>query len=304
MISRVPQASPAEIMVSKTPGFPIANAIADAYIVDQLEAKYQATRRASVWLQDRIKELRQQASEADRAVLDYKEKNNIISLGGGNAATGSTTGKLLGEQQLEELNTQLGAARAAAEEVKARLDRINEVMSKDVPDATVADSLHNEVINRLRNNYLDLSAKEAIWSARYGSSHLAAVNLRTQMAELRRSILDELGRIQQGYKSDYEIAKTRVEGLERSLEGLVANSQVVNRDRLGLRDLESTNDLDAGIEAEIPTLAFPEPILTWTAGTANGTYFEGQTPVSCITDTGLNVAADKTAAVNHVKCAP
>jgi polysaccharide biosynthesis transport protein len=218
----------------------IANAIADAYIVDQLEAKYQATRRASVWLQDRIKELRQQASDADRAVLDYKEKNNIISLSGGNSSNGSTTGKLLGEQQLEELNTQLGSARVAAEEAKARLDRINEVMSKDVPDATVADSLHNEVINRLRNNYLDLAAKEAIWSARYGSSHLAAVNLRTQMAELRRSILDELGRMQQGYKSDYEIAKSRVEGLERNLEGLVANSQVVNRDRLGLRDLEST----------------------------------------------------------------
>src|ERR1035437_10548332 len=34
---------------------PIANAVADAYIVDQLEAKYQATRRASVWLQDGIK---------------------------------------------------------------------------------------------------------------------------------------------------------------------------------------------------------------------------------------------------------
>jgi polysaccharide biosynthesis transport protein len=217
----------------------IANAIADAYIVDQLEAKYQATRRASVWLQDRIKELRQQASDADRAVLDYKEKNNIISLGGGNSSNGST-GKLLGEQQLEELNTQLGTARAAAEEAKARLDRINAVMSKDVPDATVADSLHNEVINRLRNNYLDLAAKEAIWSARYGSGHLAALNLRTQMAELRRSILDELGRIQQGYKSDYEIAKSRTEGLEHNLEGLVANSQVVNRDRLGLRDLEST----------------------------------------------------------------
>jgi succinoglycan biosynthesis transport protein ExoP len=217
----------------------IANAVADAYIVDQLEAKYQATRRASVWLQDRIKELRQQASDADRAVLDYKEKNNIISLGGGNSSNGST-GKLLGEQQLEELNTQLGTARAAAEESKARLDRINEVMRRDVPDATVADSLHNEVINRLRNNYLDLAAKEAIWSARYGSGHLAAVNLRTQMAEMRRSILDELGRIQQGYKSDYEIAKSRTEGLEHNLEGLVANSQVVNRDRLGLRDLEST----------------------------------------------------------------
>jgi polysaccharide biosynthesis transport protein len=226
--------------VSPSSAANIANAIADAYIVDQLEAKYQTTRRASAWLQDRIKELRKQASDADRAVLDYKEKNKIISLGGGSLGDGNTSGKLLGEQQLEELNTQLGTARGASEEAKARLDRINEVMRRDIPDATVADSLHNEVITRLRNNYLDIAQKEAIWSARYGAGHLAAVNLRTQMAELRRSILDELGRIQQSYKSDYEIAKTRVEGLEHNLEGLVANSQVVNRDRLGLRDLEST----------------------------------------------------------------
>jgi succinoglycan biosynthesis transport protein ExoP len=220
----------------------IANAIADAYIVDQLEAKYQATRRASKWLQDRIKELRQQASDADRAVLDYKEKNNIVSVGGSTAGGGGP--RLLGEQQIEDMNTQLGSARAAAEEAKARLDRITAVMKKDVPDATVdatvTDTLHSEVINRLRNQYLDLAGKEAIWSARYGANHLAAVNLRTQMNELRRSILDELGRIAQGYKSDYEIAKSRAEGLERNLERLVANSQVTNRDRLGLRDLEST----------------------------------------------------------------
>jgi polysaccharide biosynthesis transport protein len=215
----------------------IANAIADAYIVGQLEGKYQATRRASAWLQDRIGELRRQASEADRAVEDYKEKNKIIAVGAGASGAGA---RLLGEQQLEELNTQLGAARAAAEEARARLERINQVMKEGVPDATVTDSFRSEVINRLRNNYLDIAAKEAIWSKQYGPDHLAAVNLRTQMSELRRSILDELGRIAQGYKSDYEIAKTRVDGLERNLEGLVANSQVTNRDRLGLRDLEST----------------------------------------------------------------
>ncbi|WP_213769882.1 polysaccharide biosynthesis tyrosine autokinase [Bradyrhizobium sp. dw_78] len=213
----------------------IANAVADAYIVDQLQSKYQATRRASAWLQDRIKELRQQASDADRAVLNYKEKNNIVSVGGTN-----DNPKLLGEQQIVELNTQLGQARAQAEEAKARLERITEVMKADLPDATVTDTLHSEVINRLRNQYLDLAGKEAIWSVRYGVNHLATVNLRTQMDELRRSINDELGRIAQGYKSDYEIAKTRVEGLEHNLEGLVANSQVINRDRLGLRDLEST----------------------------------------------------------------
>jgi polysaccharide biosynthesis transport protein len=214
----------------------IANAIADAYIVDQLEAKFQATKRASGWLQDRIKELRKQATDADRAVLDYKEKNKIVSVGGGSAGGP----RLLGEQQLEDLNTQLGNARAASEDAKAKLERINDVMQRDVPDAAVTDSLHSDVINRLRNNYLDIAAKEAIWSARYGSTHLAAVNLRTQMTELRRSIHDELGRIAESYKSDYEISKTRVEGLERELQKLVASSQITNRDRLGLTDLEST----------------------------------------------------------------
>jgi hypothetical protein len=71
-----------------------------------------------------------------------------------------------------------------------------------------------------------------------------------------------------------------------------------------LQDLADSGDLAPGIAAEVPTLVFPEPILTWTAATANGTYFEGQMPVSCITDTALNVAADKFPAVNHTKCSP
>jgi len=60
----------------------IVNAVADAYIVDQLEAKYQASRRAGVWLQDRISELRQQVTTAERAVVDFKKNNNIVFTGG------------------------------------------------------------------------------------------------------------------------------------------------------------------------------------------------------------------------------
>lgn len=213
----------------------LANAIAEAYIDDQLEAKYQATRRAGGWLQERIRELRQQASDADRLVLDYKEKNNIVDISGNNP---SGT-RLLGDQQLTDLNTQLTTARAAAAEAKARLDRIDEVMKRDVPDADIGDSLRNEVINKLRTSYLELAAKEGLWSSRYGVNHLAAVNLRNELHELRRSINQELSRISQSVKNEHEIAKARVESLERSLRDLVADAQTVNRDRLGLRELES-----------------------------------------------------------------
>ena len=44
-----------------------------------------------------------------------------------------------------------------------------------------------------------------------GPNHLAVVNLKNEMALLQASMVDELQRIAQTYKSDYEIAKAREE---------------------------------------------------------------------------------------------
>ncbi len=210
----------------------VANAVAEAYINDQLEAKYQATRRAGDWMRDRIKELRDQSTNAARAVVDFKEKNNIVAAGG----------RLMNEQQLSELNTSLIQARAQTAEAKAKLDRIDEILRSnvEVPDATVTDSLRNEVINKLRSQYLDYSRKEAEYSVKYGSSHLAVANLRSQMREIRKVIFDELGRIAQTYRSDYEIAKAREESISKSLTDLVSVSQTANQAQVSLRDLESS----------------------------------------------------------------
>jgi succinoglycan biosynthesis transport protein ExoP len=218
----------------------IANAVADAYIVDQLEAKYQATRRASAWLQDRIKELRDQVSTAERAVVDYTTRNNIVATGGG-AGSGK---RLLGEQQVAELNSQLTIARANAAEVKARLDRINSVLKSDrgsdTIGATVSDTLKNEVVSKLRSHYLDLSARYADFAVKYGPNHLAVVNLRNQMREIRNSIFEELKRLGESYKSDYEIAKQRVQGIQNDLSHAVSQSQATDVKSVTLRELQST----------------------------------------------------------------
>ncbi|MCA1433517.1 polysaccharide biosynthesis tyrosine autokinase [Bradyrhizobium sp. BRP20] len=207
----------------------IANAIADSYIVDQLEAKYQSTRRASVWLQDRIKELRIQASAAQRAVVDFKTDNKIVDTGG----------RLMNEQQLAEVNSQLVLAHASTAEAKARLDRLNDILRQDVPDANIADALKNDTIVKLRAQYVDMASKESIWSAKYGPDHLAAVNLRRQMAEIKKNITDELKRIQESYKSEYDIALTREESIKTSLNNAVSESQLTNQAQVQLRELES-----------------------------------------------------------------
>jgi succinoglycan biosynthesis transport protein ExoP len=213
----------------------IANAVADGFIVDQLETKYQAIRQATTWLQSRLNELRGQASAAERAVVEYKTRNNIIDTGG----------HLINDQQLAELNAALIHARAAKAEAQARLDRVTEILRVDDPDpaaaatGTVAEAIQNPIITQLRQQYLDLAQREALLSNRYGNSHLAVVNFRNRMHEIRRSIVDELKRIAQAYKSDYDIANARENSLERSLAAAVAGSQTTNTAQIELRQLES-----------------------------------------------------------------
>ncbi len=209
----------------------IANAIVDAYVDDQLAAKYQATRRASVWLQDRVKELRSQTTTADAAVVNFKNSNNIVETGG----------KLMNEQLVGEVNTQLILSEAATAEAKARFDRISEVLKQPIPDASVTDALKNEVIIKLRQSYLDLAAKESIWSAKYGVNHGATVSLRTQMLELRKSISDEMRKIALSYESDYNIAKAREESIRASLTASVGKSKSTSQAQIELRNLESTS---------------------------------------------------------------
>lgn len=211
----------------------VANQVAEAYIVDQLEAKYQATRRASVWLQDRIAELRDQALAADRAVQDFKAKNNIIDTARG----------LVSDQQLSELNTQLITARTSVAEAQARFERVQSIIKQGVvsgsSDEAVSDVLNNEVISRLRTQYLDAVKREADWSKRYGPDHIAVINLSQEIKGLQRSLFNELSRIAETYKSDLEISKAREASLSKSLDMLVTQAKLTGQAQVELRELES-----------------------------------------------------------------
>jgi succinoglycan biosynthesis transport protein ExoP len=218
----------------------IANAIVDAYLNNELEAKYAAARRATMWLQDRAKELQAQASAARRAVVEFKAKNNIVIVNSGEKQSKGNEGRLMNDQELSEVNSQFVLAQAATAGAKARYERIREIMKQGLPEASVAEALKSEVLIKLREQYLDLAAREAVWSQRYGPNHLAAVNLRSQMVEILHSIKDEMQKIEESAKSDYEIAQTRERGIRESLNQAVSRAQVTDQARIQLEDLESS----------------------------------------------------------------
>jgi polysaccharide biosynthesis transport protein len=223
----------------------IANAFANAYIEDQLQAKFDATHRASVWLEERIGELRDQASNAYKAVQDFKSENSIII---------GVDGKLASEIELDQLGIALAKARADTSQARAKLDRISRVLeqrsdkeSLTIPDPIVTDALSSPVITKLRQQFLDDQNKESEWSARYGSDHQAARNLRAEMAALQRAIWDEVSRIAESYKSELQIAKSQEESIDKRMIDVFQKSAATRQSQVRLRELETAATTYRGI---------------------------------------------------------
>ncbi|PPQ31287.1 protein tyrosine kinase [Rhodoblastus sphagnicola] len=212
----------------------IANAVAAAYINDQLNSKLEANHRAIAWLQDRLRELGEQAGAAEQAVDAYKMQHKIVSSGG----------KSIDEQQIAEFNARLMEARAQTADKLARLNQYESVSLSNAENldslgVAASDALANPIINTLRSQYLELQRRESEWVPRYGETHAAISELRIQMRNIRKSINDEVRRLAETSRSDYELAKKRQQELEKQLNNVVSTTHVNSPAEITLRKMES-----------------------------------------------------------------
>jgi succinoglycan biosynthesis transport protein ExoP len=205
----------------------ITHAYADSYMTDQLDAKYEATRSAGEWLQKRIAELRQKSLETDLAVQKFKADHGLIT----------SDGRLVSDQQLTEINSQLIIARSESASAEAKADRIKSIISSRDMQGAVTESLDSTIIADLRTKYLEASRKEADISSRLGRTHVQAVRLRNEMAEYQRLMFDELSRIAQGYQSNLDVARARENSLKAQVSQATSTSATANDAQVQLREL-------------------------------------------------------------------
>ena len=211
----------------------IANAVADAYVVDQLDARLELAKRASGWLSDRLIELRHQLSDSEEAVAKFRKEHGLTR-------SGPTVA--LNDQQLADLNSKLVAARTDAAEKKARVDFIDDLAAgkktlDSLPDSLVSTS---SVMGPLRAKLADASQREADLLSRYSRSHPAVVNVEAEKRDIERSIAAETQRMAQTVRSDYALAKARLDAMEQSMREATGQGELGNDDAVRMHELERT----------------------------------------------------------------
>jgi len=135
----------------------LANAVAEAYLVDKLDTRFEAAKRASSWLSDRLAELRTQLRASEEAVAEFRARHGLYQSG---------ANVTLNQQQLSELNAKLVEARADAAQKKARVDLLNSIEAKGGNLQNLPDISNGGALPTLRQQAATLSQQEADLLAR------------------------------------------------------------------------------------------------------------------------------------------
>ena len=187
----------------------IANAMADEYLVSQVEAKYAAAERATTWLSEKISELRGEVLEAEAKIVEYRSENNLVNTDTENPLT----------LQFFQLNTQLALAQAERAGAEARLSQAQSMLDSSGA-GTAALVLGSPLMDNLRSQETELIRKLSEMRSVYGEKHPVMVNLRSELGSIREKMQDEVRRIVQDLQNEASVAAARERELTNSMNRL------------------------------------------------------------------------------------
>jgi capsular exopolysaccharide synthesis family protein len=211
----------------------VANTIADIYIENRLDTKFKATQKLSSWLDNRLKELREQVRVSDQAAAAYAAKHNLFQ--------GSKT--IMSAEELSQLNTQLVNAKAAQAEAKASLEQVSQLAKNPESIGSAVEIINSGFIQNLKRDAVALQRKKSDFSERYGERHPEMIKIQTELADLNSKIEQEMVKIADSLQNELAIADARVEALEISLEEAKGARGIDNEKMIKLNEL--TRDVES-----------------------------------------------------------
>ena len=217
----------------------IANTLGAAFLDVQTAVETDTARRATQSTSARLAELGARVERAERDVEDYRARNNLQT----------TNGRLVSEQQLQEMNTQLVLARARAVDARAKYDAARNLSVAGIARGELPESINSQLIGQLRLKYAEASRLETDARMKLGERHPEMIALAAQVRDMRGQLTGELSRIARTAQTEYERAKSAEDALTRALDQARLQSTDTSEASVRLRELDRQAEASRSIYA-------------------------------------------------------
>lgn len=209
-----------------------ANALADTYLDDQSETRFEQMKRAATWLNNRLAVVAVNVRDAEQVVEQFKAQHNLQDV----------SGVTVNDQQLSEINALLVNARADVAERAAKYKHVQELLANSGSPASIGEVLQSPVINNLKMQLADVMRRAAHLNTRYGSNRPVAgsalADVLAERRELDAQIDREVNQVVTNVKNELDVAISRETSLEESLRKISESQNIGKEASVQLHELE------------------------------------------------------------------
>jgi capsular exopolysaccharide synthesis family protein len=198
----------------------VANALARAYIAQNLEYKFLSSKEASDWLAARLAEQRKQVESSEQALQQYREQTEAVSL---------EDRQNIVVQKLADLNAAVTHAKTERIQKEAAFNQIQALQNDRAALDSYSLVLSNPFIQQQKGELADLQRQQAQLSERLGPNHPDMVKLGVAIRSAESKIQGEIAKIVQAMRNDYEQAVTQERSLTAMLEQQKRGALELNR---------------------------------------------------------------------------
>ena len=199
----------------------LANALANAYINSQMEAKVGLTQQAASWLSERLGGLKDKLNESERRLQEYREANNLVDVEGVNT---------LVAKEIDQITQRLVEARAKRVELEGTYTQLQSLGDTSYENLSSLPSIiNNPLVLRLRESETAAELKVSELSKRYGPLHPKMIAAQSDLSAVRDSVHTQMKRIASSIANDFNVSRAKERSLMAAMDDAKSRAKDLNR---------------------------------------------------------------------------
>lgn len=215
----------------------IANAFAQAYLEDQVDAKVQQNRLAASALMSQLDDMGKQAAADSEKVQAYRIAHNLLSVGG----------QTLTEQEISNYDQAVAVAKTESAADQANLHIAQDQLTKGSSGEDVGVALNSPVVATLRAQRAALTSKLADMEGHYGPKYPDLAQARRGVASIDLEIQAEILRSISNLSAKAVVSQKRLATLQGTLSATKNDLVADNTAQAGLEGLTRAATVSQGI---------------------------------------------------------
>lgn len=186
----------------------IANTVADVYIENYLEAKFDMTSKATTWLNDSLEGLRSKLEASEKKLADFYEREQVVDLDG-------VVG--LASEELQGLSEQLLEAENRLKQTQIIYEQVQNFNGDPAELADMPAVQNHPSVQNVKEAELLAQSNVSELSKVYGPKHQKMISAQAELASIKQTLINQVRSLISGINSEYRQAESQVNSLRVSV---------------------------------------------------------------------------------------